>query len=433
MRNQTATAAIKIATVVLSFIGTVLILAYFQDTIIFKLADTQHQRDQSAQISSSPNTSTELSNEHQADYQGIFNLQREYYECATAKEPSWQNCVLTDKISIDFFISKLSPEERRKQQLVPVISYYKLKTLDDSEIQGYGGYVLVKTSDFKNKEKVIKYTERLHEGQIAPPLIGIDAEGGPVKRFDWHEFTSLSEITDLDTPEFCEHLEKDIDFFQDTGLNWAVAPVVDLPYTENDWIYNRTISMDKDEIIDVAGNYINCMSQAGIFTTIKHFPGHGDTEVDSHFDIPEIDHVKDKWSENEGLVFYNLMRGNENQDSLSGLHGILTMKKLIGQGNLTDFVSTRDVISQNGNQNRPGNKPFSPSVMVGHLKYPKIFDETATFSNGWLDDVVRADLHYDGLIVSDDIGMLSPKDTEQRDSYINDALAAGMDLVLFRL
>lgn len=417
---------VRIATVIFSIIGTLLIISYFQNTFVFKLSDNEDNRYYNRAI---PN---ETSNQEilrgisengvpqsspKTNYSLIRQKQDAMYDCALDSEPDWEDCVLTDYITIEHLIKKMPAEARRKQQIAPVLSYYKLKTLEDNEIQGYGGYVLVKTMDFKNADKIKKYTKRLHEDTFIPPFLGVDAEGGTVKRFDWHEFIQLRDLTQVSESKFCDAIAEDIDFFNETGLNWSVAPVVDYPYSEDDWIYDRTISEDKDEIIATAKSYIRCMSQAGIFTTIKHFPGHGDTTIDSHFDIPEINHSRDEWSENEGLVFYKLMRGKEDQKSNSGLRGILTTKKLLDQGRLG--------LDSDGHPSG-----IAPSVMVGHLVYPEIYDETATFSNGWLDDVVRADLHFDGLVVSDDLMMLDPDGVDERNSVINDAFSAGVDLVL---
>jgi len=309
-------------------------------------------------------------------------------QCLETQHPDWNSCLCTNQISTEELLARLTLEEKVQQTLVPAFTYYRLHD-DDEETglnkYGFGGYILIKSTKYRNPEQIQKDATKFQKKQLLPAFIGLDAEGGEVERLRWHEFKTLQELAekkDQSLGKFCGEMLKDITVLQEAGFNWSVAPVADLPYSKSDWIYGRTAGTNKDTVIATVSNYLQCMEKSHIFTTVKHFPGHGGTTTDSHVKAPVIDHSKEQWEEEEGEVF-------------------------------------KQTVS------------LAPSLMAGHLIYPDISDKEASLSATWLTDIVRGEMNYSGLIITDDIMMLHPEDTGECAKKILKSLEAGADMVIF--
>ncbi|PIS46568.1 MAG: hypothetical protein COT17_07950 [Elusimicrobia bacterium CG08_land_8_20_14_0_20_51_18] len=164
------------------------------------------------------------------------------------------------------------------------------------------------------------------------------------------------------------------------GVDWVFAPVVDLATNHSNPIVNlRAFSDFPTAVQDFAGSYISGLDSFNILSCIKHFPGHGDTSVDSHLTLPEI---------------------NKNKDELRELE-LKPFKSLI---NKTD------------------------SVMVGHLKI-KALDELniTSFSKKTITDLLIKELGFKGVTITDALSMKAISD----ESYAGvNAFLAGADILL---
>ncbi len=145
------------------------------------------------------------------------------------------------------------------------------------------------------------------------------------------------------------------------GINLNFAPTVDILSNLNSKIIGPRVFGDEPKKIGLLGiAFMKGSHDAGVLTTAKHFPGHGDTAIDSHGRIPKINISKKKLEERELVPF--------------------------------KFMIDAKV----------------PFVMCGHLNFPKILPngEPASFSKYILQDLLRKELGFKGLIVTDDIMML---------------------------
>lgn len=144
------------------------------------------------------------------------------------------------------------------------------------------------------------------------------------------------------------------------GINMNFAPTVDL-FTDHDSTIIGTRSFgDNPEKAGILGAaWANGSETAGVIPTVKHFPGHGDTSYDSHINLPSIDVDFDTFTKRELVPFMYLIKQNV------------------------------------------------PAVMSGHLSFPKI-DPTGTpasLSKYFLTDLLRGQLGFKGLIITDDMMM----------------------------
>ena len=145
------------------------------------------------------------------------------------------------------------------------------------------------------------------------------------------------------------------------GMHLNFAPVVDINNNpKNPVIGFRSFGDDKYKVAEKASAYLRGMQEEGLLTSLKHFPGHGDTDLDSHFDLPQLPFTKQRL------------------DSLE----LYPFKQLIAAG--------------------------ASGVMVAHMNIPSL-DSTAklpsTLSKPIVTKVLKEELGFKGLIISDAMGM----------------------------
>ena len=168
------------------------------------------------------------------------------------------------------------------------------------------------------------------------------------------------------------------------GLNLLLAPVCDINNNSNNPVINlRAWGEDPETVKRLTCAYQSGVARANVLTCAKHFPGHGNSEVDSHIDLPNI------------------------QNDLSQLEKfeIIPFKSLIKQG--------------------------VNSVMIGHLFFPKIDPlYPATLSKRIVNDLLRIQLQFDGLVITD--ALLMKAISNKYSSGIASVMAfnAGIDLIL---
>jgi len=249
--------------------------------------------------------------------------------------------------------------------------------------------VILFTRNFANIKQLKELVQQIRFYAQKEILIAVDHEGGRVQRFK-EEFTLLpaagallkfSEMAEAKQLAFCsawvmasELIACDIDL--------SFAPVLDLNGI-SDVIQERAFSSSVDATIELAQAYISGMKAAGMCATGKHFPGHGSVKADSHIDLPVDDRAKVE-------IF--------NKD-------ILPFSQLIKCGQLD-------------------------AVMPSHVVYQQCDNLPAGFSAYWLQAVLRQQLQFKGIIISDDLSMHGASFAGNHVSRAENALKAGCDLIL---
>ena len=152
-------------------------------------------------------------------------------------------------------------------------------------------------NEFQSKSKV-------------PLMIGMDAEWGlyqriaTARKFPWA--MTLGAIQDKNLiKEMSAKIAEDC---HRMGINWDFAPVVDVNTNPNNPIIgNRSFGSEVQNVVNSAMAYSNGLQDNNILAAIKHFPGHGDTNTDSHLDLPEVSHDLERLNEVELAPFKALM------------------------------------------------------------------------------------------------------------------------------
>ena len=222
-----------------------------------------------------------------------------------------------------------------------------------------------------------------------PLLVSIDQEGGLVMRLrglatDWPAMLAVGGAGDTArTQAVGRALGEELAAL---GIGWDFAPVLDVHTNPaNPVIGNRAFGTTPDAVIAQALAFWRGLRGAGVVGCGKHFPGHGDTRTDSHLELPVVDHAPAR------------LRAVE----------------------LAPFAAAAKV----------GMEAF----MTAHVLYPALDpDRPATLSRTILTDVLRGELGFRGVIVSDDLGMKAVADRYPIEALAVGCIEAGADHLLVR-
>lgn len=259
------------------------------------------------------------------------------------------------------------------------------------------GFILFKRN-IDNPQQVCDLISELKDivGRDCPVLI--DQEGGRVQRLrppHWREYKPMQYFGDLYRQSVNQSLEEIrfetlrlSDELIDLGVNVDCAPVLDLIIDgAHDIIGDRSFSDDPDIVARLGLSVCRHFLSAGVLPIIKHIPGHGRARADSHLELPCVDTARAELTK-------------------------------------TDFAPFRDIARSD-----VGSHVWA---MSAHVVYSDIdADHPATLSKTVIDDVIRGDVGFGGVLIGDDLDMKaldaygSPSDKALK------SLEAGCDLALY--
>lgn len=230
-------------------------------------------------------------------------------------------------------------------------------------------------------------SEDLQAAAATPLLIAIDQEGGMVNRLkEKYGFPasvsaqSLGEQDDLAlTHQYATATAKAL---VSAGINLNLAPVVDLninPQSPAIGYYERSFGADPDLVTRHALEVIRAHHEQGVLCTLKHFPGHGSASTDSHLDLVDVTKT---WQEAELEPYRNILAAGE-----------------------VDAILTAHVFS-----------PLDP-------------ENPATLSKATITDLLRGQMGYAGVVITDDMGMGAIVNHYGLASAIEKAINAGVDMI----
>jgi beta-N-acetylhexosaminidase len=253
------------------------------------------------------------------------------------------------------------------------------------------GGVILFSRNYRTPQQLGALTAAIRALRTPELLIAVDHEGGRVQRFrDGFSripaMRRLGEAWDCDRAGACA-AARDIAYvlageLLACGVDFSFTPVLDVDFGESGVIGDRAFHSDPAAIAQLSAALIAGLREAGMASVGKHFPGHGYVRADSHLAVP-VDERSYAEIEAADLVPYRaLIR-----------HGL-------------------------------------SAVMPAHVIYPKVDAHPAGFSSRWLRQILREDLHFDGMIFSDDLSMEGASVAGGVVARGAAALAAGCDMVL---
>jgi beta-N-acetylhexosaminidase len=223
-----------------------------------------------------------------------------------------------------------------------------------------------------------------------PLLVAVDQEGGRVARFsEQHGFPPTSSARELGRADDLARTRAEADSIAATlavlGIDLNLAPVVDLdldPEGPAIGAAGRSFSAHAAVVVRHARAFVEAHRRRGVLTTLKHFPGHGSAAADSHRTLPD---VTGTWSDDE----------------------LIPYRALIAEG-LADAVMTAHVVHRGLDAQWPAT--LSPAIVGG---------------------ILRAQLGFGGVVLTDDLQMEAIAGEHGIDVAIRQALQAGADVLLF--
>jgi beta-N-acetylhexosaminidase len=241
------------------------------------------------------------------------------------------------------------------------------------------------------EDEIRKLTSDLREIMGPSCLIGIDQEGGSTIRATFlPQAPAAMALGAIDDEALCEEVGATVARgLRSLGINWNFAPVLDVNNNPgNPVIAERSFGEDPDAVARLAGAWMRGSLREGVACCVKHFPGHGDTAVDSHHALPTVD------------------------KSIAELEAL----------ELRPFRALAHA---------RGNTPAAPAVMTAHIVYPQIDPEhPATLSRAVLTGLLRENIGYDGVVITDALFMKAIYEKYGHALGAVMALQAGADMPL---
>lgn len=293
---------------------------------------------------------------------------------------------------LDDFIDNLSLEEKLGQMIIVGFHGYEInadfrKIIEDYKI---GGVILFKRNiqnskqllELNNNIKIINSKNKL------PLFISVDEEGGTVTRLPEGstKFPSNEVIGKINDKNLSYEIGNVIGTeLKAFGFNMDFAPVLDIySNPENTVIGDRSFGNNPEIVSTLGIATMKGFQNTMVIPVVKHFPGHGDTKIDSHIGLPIVNFHKERLDKFELIPFKNAI--NEEADV----------------------------------------------VMAAHIVFPQIdnTNKPATLSKNILTDILRDELNFQGVVITDDFEMGAITNNYEIKDAAVESIKAGADIIL---
>lgn len=249
--------------------------------------------------------------------------------------------------------------------------------------QGLGGFILMGANIPETEAELQGLTAALAVDPELPPLIAVDQEGGIVSRLHGDAFAASTTLKSLPPAETTAAFTARAELVARAGITVNFGTVADVTADPGSFIYGRALGVDPASAAERVAA-ATAAQEPFVASTLKHFPGHGAAAGDSHHVIPSTPRSLDEWRQTDAVPF------------------------------------------------AAGIEAGARVLMFGHLAYTAVDPAPASLSPAWY-RIARDDLGFDGVAVTDDLGMLqSSGDPAYADpaAVAVMAVAAGADLML---
>lgn len=316
------------------------------------------------------NSKEEKENEKESEYVPVDEIDKKVYE-------TMKNMTLDEKIGQLIIVSYAS--SKMDNNLMKALTEVKP-----------GGFILF-DNNITNYNDTLKFIKEIKDTADIPMFISIDEEGGKIQRLHMldEETTYVPYMYDLGvlddinvTYEIGKVLAEELRVF---GINMDFAPVIDVySNKDNKVIGQRSFGSDPILVSRHGLALSKGLEENGVISVYKHFPGHGNTSVDSHEALPIVDKTKEELLELDLIPFIDAI----NNDA--------------------DFI------------------------MIGHLAVPSITGDNtpASLSKKLVTDFLKNELKFNGLVVTDALNMKALTNYYKDEEICSKAVEAGVDILL---
>jgi len=244
--------------------------------------------------------------------------------------------------------------------------------------------------NIQSPEQLKNLTNSLQSQSRTELFITIDQEGGRVcrlkEKYGFPPTVSQQYLGDVNNPDTTEYYaSQTAHTLKDNGFNVNFAPVVDLNVNPDNPVIGaigRSFSANPPVVTDNAMIVIDELHKVGIYSTLKHFPGHGSSTSDSHQGFVDVTNT---WSAIELIPYENIINTGA-----------------------ADFIMTAHIFNSNWDANYP-----------------------ATLSKNVITGMLREQLGYDGVVISDDMNMKAITDFFGLEQALKLSINAGVDIIVF--
>ena len=290
-------------------------------------------------------------------------------------------------------IKKMTLDEKIAQLLIVQnpgmqISEAEIKRLKTAP---YGGYILME-NNYGTLSATRKFVKNLQSYSKYPLIISTDQEGGNVQRIQKIQDRAATNIPEMyrvgktNDVELAKEIGRVMaEEMRVVGINVDFAPDADVFSNPNNTVIGRRSFSEKPEVVaKMSLALAQGLEENGVIATYKHFPGHGDTAIDSHLSLPVIDRTREQLDKEDLVPFKNAIA--------------------------------------NG----------AKIIMVGHIALPKITNNNtpASLSKKINTTLLREELGFEGLIVADGVNMGALVNNYPEAEIYYRAINAGVDLLL---
>ncbi len=254
------------------------------------------------------------------------------------------------------------------------------------------GGVILFARNIETREQTMKLNRRLQANSHIPLWISVDEEGGDIARIASNpnmkttQFPSMEVVGATENASYCYNMGKTIGSeIKELGFNLNFAPVADVRTNErNVEIGNRSFGDNADLVANLSSAVVKGLQSVGVSSTLKHFPGHGDAEGDTH-----------KKSVNIGSDINRLRK--------------------------VDFVPFQE-----------GIKAGADFIMISHISISRVAGNTlpASLSSLVMKDIVRNELEFKGVVITDAMDMKAITNRYSSGEAALRAVNAGADVIL---
>ncbi|NLM63646.1 MAG: glycoside hydrolase family 3 protein [Mollicutes bacterium] len=254
-----------------------------------------------------------------------------------------------------------------------------------------GGFILLK-ENITNNNQLLEFIRKMQEDSKIPMFITIDQEGGTVQRLHKKNDIKVETIPDMktigDTKDYNKAYEIGKQIGKDLykyGINMNFAPVIDIySNSDNTLMETRSFGNNPDIVSNMGIEVARGLIEEQIIPVYKHFPGHEDTSVDSHYDLPILNKTYDELLDFELIPFIKAIEND------------------------------------------------AKAIMVGHIATPKITNDNtpASLSKIMITDILRERLGFDGIVITDALNMVSLTKNYTQKEIIIKAINAGANMLL---
>lgn len=294
-----------------------------------------------------------------------------------------------DPIKVE--MKKMSLKEKLGQLVIVGVDGYENNDHSRQFIEKYhvGGFILFK-KNLKDSKQMLALLNSIKETNTinkVPLFLSVDEEGGRVSRMpeEFLKFPTNKAIGKINDSELSYQvgsiLGEELKAF---GFNMNFAPVLDINSNpKNPVIGDRSFGSNESIVTKLGIETMKGLQSQNIISVVKHFPGHGDTEVDSHKGLPKVDNDIERLKSFELIPFSAAIE------------------------NKVDVI------------------------MIAHILLPKIDAENpASFSRTIISDILRTDMNFEGIVITDDFTMGAiVKNYEIGEAAVK-SIQAGSDIVL---